>query len=95
MAGKSTTRPSNGRLEEALATLITNQAHFIALIGSTEERMARAEERSAERFARIEAELTEIKSILMDHHRILMDHQRILEALPEALREKIGFVKPQ
>jgi len=53
-----------------LATLITNQAHFVA------------------QMARIETELTEIKSILLHH-------QRTLEALPEAIREKIGFVKPQ
>lgn len=34
--------------------------------------------------ARIENELTEIKNILIHH-------QRTLDALPEAIREKIGF----
>ena len=84
MANKATRRPSNGRLEEALATLITNQAHFVAQIARMDERSARSDER----FARIETELTEIKSILLHH-------QRTLEALPEAIREKIGFMKPR
>ena len=28
---------------------------------------------------------------LLDHSRILAEHTRILEALPEVIREKIGF----
>ncbi|MBI4460707.1 MAG: hypothetical protein HY648_11705 [Acidobacteria bacterium] len=40
--------------------------------------------RMDERFARIESELSEIKSILLHY-------QQILDALPEAIREKIGF----
>ena len=37
-----------------------------------------------ERFARIESELGEIKSILLRH-------EQVLQALPEAIRQKIGF----
>ena len=44
--------------------------------------------RMDDRFARIEGELGEIKSILIHH-------QRTLEALPEAIRQKIGFQKPR
>jgi len=91
MAKKATRRASNGRLEEALATLITNQAHFVAQMARMDERSARSDER----FARIESELSEIKNILRDHHRILLHHEQILENLPEAIREKIGFVKPR
>ena len=85
MASKRTAkRPSNGRLEEALAALINNQALFIGQIARVDER-----------FARIENELGEIKSILREHGSILLHHEQMLEALPEAIREKIGFVKPR
>ena len=73
-------RSSNGRLEEALAILINNQANFIAQMARTDERFARIEER----FARIESELAEIK-------KILLRHEQILQALPEAVRQGIGF----
>ena len=69
--------PSNGRLEDAIATLIQNQASFLS-------RMAQMDQISSERFARIEA-------LLLDHSRILAEHTRILQALPETIREKIGF----
>lgn len=71
----------NGRLEEAIAILLQNQASFLA-------RMAEMDRISSERFARIEA-------ILIEHSRILGEHTRILERLPEAIREKIGFKAPQ
>jgi hypothetical protein len=78
-------RRSNGnRLEEALTALINNQALF-----------AGQQARMEQRFARIESELGEIKSILRDHQRILLHHERMLEALPEAIRQKIGFMKPR
>jgi hypothetical protein len=80
---------SNGRdrLEEAIAILIQNQAAFVAQMRETEKRMAEtdreiadAERINSERFARIEA--------------ILLDHSRILQALPDAIRDKIGFKAP-
>jgi hypothetical protein len=79
MAAKKTAKQgSNGhRLEEALATLLNNQALFVGQLGRVDER-----------FAHIESELGEIKAILMHH-------QGMLQALPEAIREKIGFVKPR
>lgn len=70
-------RSSNGRLEEALVTLISNQAsfqaNFMALTARTEER-----------FARIEAELAEIRAILLRH-------EQMPQSLPEAIRQKIDF----
>ncbi|MBI3664634.1 MAG: hypothetical protein HY236_00145 [Acidobacteria bacterium] len=71
---------TNGRLEEALANLIHNQALFIGQLGRMDDRFAKMDERSA----RIEAELAEIKTILLHH-------QQTLEALPEAIRQKVGF----
>jgi hypothetical protein len=84
----------NGRLEEAMrdlvqsqaaltqaqATLAQNQAQFLA-------RMAETDRINSERFARIEA-------ILLEHSRILAEHSRILRALPDTIREKIGFKTP-
>ena len=98
MARRTTTRSGNGRLEEALAALIQNQATFLGHLTEMDKRFARMDERFArmdermeerfartdERFARIEAELETIKTILLRH-------ERKLEALPEAIRQKIGF----
>lgn len=85
----------NGRLDEAMtvlvqaqatlvqaqATLAQNQAAFLARIVETDARMAEINRTNSERFARIEA--------------ILMEHSRILHALPDAIRDKIGFKRPE
>ena len=76
--GKST---GNGRLEEALATLIQNQAAFVTQMLETDRRIAEMERINSERFARIEAILAELT--------------RMMRALPEAVREKIGFRVPE
>lgn len=70
----------NGRLEEALATLIQNQAAFVARMAEIDARVAEMGRINSERFARIEA--------------LLIEHNRTLQALPEAIREKIGFRPP-
>jgi hypothetical protein len=91
----------NGRLEQALETLIQNQATFVQnQMASVQNqtallaRLADAERASAERFARIEAILLDHSRILAEHSRILAEHSRMLQALPEAVREKIGFKAP-
>jgi hypothetical protein len=85
----------NGRLEEAIAILLQNQASFVARMAEIDARHAETERRfvemerrhaeieraNAERFARIEA--------------LLLEHNRILEALPDVLRDKIGFKPPE
>jgi hypothetical protein len=85
---------SNGKLDEAMtalahaqATLVQSQAAFLVQLADSQREAAefrrRTEEwqrRADERFARIEA--------------ILLDHSRILQALPDAIREKIGFKAP-
>ena len=82
---KAATKDRNGhRLEEALATLINNQALFVGQMAKTDAR-----------FGRIESELEEIKNILRNHEGLLVHHQQTLESLPEAIRQKIGFVKPR
>ena len=70
----------NGRLEEALATLIQTQATFLARISEIDARVAEMDRINSERFARIEA--------------LLLEHNRILQALPDAIRDKIGFKAP-
>jgi hypothetical protein len=75
-----TKNSGNGRLEDALATLIQNQASFLARMSDIDLRVAEMERITSERFARIEA--------------LLLEHNRILQALPDAIREKIGFKAP-
>lgn len=64
-------------LVQARAILVQNQASF-------QGEMRELQRQVAERFARIE-------TILLDHSRILAEHSRILQALPDAVRERIGF----
>src|SRR5207249_1607158 len=76
----------NGQIEQALATLINNQAAFVAQLRESEQR-----------FSRIEATLAEHSRILADHGRILAEHTHllgdimsVLHGLPDAIRDKIG-----
>jgi GTP1/Obg family GTP-binding protein len=80
------TSDSNGhaRLEEAMATLIQNQAVFLSRASKTDRLHAKFERETAERFARIEAQMAEMI-------RVLNEHTRVLERLPDAIRDKIGF----
>ncbi len=91
-------QPRNGRLEEALATLLQTQATTQQTLSGIQQnisslqqtltaflaQMAELKAESDRRFARIE-------SILLDHTRILQEHGRTLAALPDAVRERIGF----
>jgi hypothetical protein len=68
----------NGRLEEAMATLLQaqatlaqNQAAFLAHVQTVDRELAELKRENAERFARIEA--------------ILLRHEQLLQALPEAI----------
>jgi hypothetical protein len=84
----------NGRLEEAMTSMLQNQAilvqtqaAFVARQTEINARMAETDRINSDRFARIE-------SILLEHSRILAEHTRILQLLPDAVREKIGFKAP-
>jgi hypothetical protein len=92
----------NGRLEEAMrnllqaqadlvqtqAAFVQNQAAFQVQLADINRQIVESNRQreevdriNSERFVRIEA--------------ILRDHTRILQALPETIREKIGFKVPE
>jgi hypothetical protein len=73
--------------EGAQQHLIETQALFVQNQAAFQAHMAHMDRENAERFGRIE-------SILLQHSHILAEHTRILEALPEAVRQKIGFKPP-
>jgi hypothetical protein len=75
------TSAGNGRLEEALATLIQTQAAFVARVAEIDARVAEMDRTNTERFARIET--------------LLLEHNRVIQALSDAIREKIGFKAPE
>jgi hypothetical protein len=78
---------AQANLVQAQAALTQQQTIFLARIAESDARwvelkarMAETDRLNAERFARIEA--------------LLMEHSRILKALPDAVRDKIGFKSP-
>jgi len=90
------------RLEEAMTNMLQGQAMLQQQLSAlatrqadTDARMADYERRIEERFQRIEAILLDHSRILKDHSRILEDHGRILAALPDAVRERMGFKPPE
>jgi hypothetical protein len=98
LATKKEHANGHSQLETALATLIQNQAAFVAQLSESEQRRLEYERRhqefeleTKERFARIEAQMAEIIRVLNEHGRILTEHSRIMERLTEAIRERIGF----
>ncbi len=91
----------NGRLEDALATVLLTQASMQQNLSALQQtltaflaQMAEMKADSDRRFSRIEAILLDHSRILQEHSRILQEHSRILEALPDAVRDKIGFKGP-
>ena len=74
-------------IEQALATLVTNQAAFLSQLAETNKARVEADLR----FARIGRDLDEIKALLLRHDRILAQHSEILEKLPEAVSRRMGF----
>ncbi len=74
-------------LVQAQAALVQTQAKFAGEIAETNHRMD-------ERFARIDERFGRIEATLAQHGQILNELIRILHALPEAVREKIGFKPP-
>jgi hypothetical protein len=70
-----------------MATLLQNQAAFLARASAADERLAELERRIEERFASIQA-------ILLEHSQILAENGRILEQLPEVIHDRMGFKPP-
>lgn len=75
-------------LPQSQAILVRNQALYLEQKAQLDRQMVETQRINDARFARIEA-------ILVEHGRILAEHTRMLQALPEAVREKIGFGPPQ
>jgi uncharacterized protein involved in exopolysaccharide biosynthesis len=71
---------SQANLLQAQAALAQNQAAFLSHVQALDRELAELKRENAERFARIEA--------------ILLRHEQLLQALPEAIREKIGSKAP-
>lgn len=71
---------SQAILNQNQATFNQTQAALGARLAELEKNIIETNRNNSERFDRIEA--------------ILIDHSRILHALPEAIREKIGFKAP-
>ena len=70
-------RNGNGNLESAMALLINNQAQFVSEMTDINRRYNELKQESAGRLANIET--------------LLLQHDQLLKALPEAIRDKIGF----
>jgi hypothetical protein len=73
-------KPEQNGLQEAVALLLNAQAN---LANAQASFMSRADER----FASIDRRLSHIEAILLRH-------EQTLQALPEAIREKIGVKRP-
>lgn len=86
--------PDNGRLEELIAivlqtqaTMQQNTAAMQAEMREFQKQFFEIQRRIDERFTRIDDRFARIEAILLEHNRILM-------ALPDAVRDKIGFKGP-
>jgi predicted nucleic acid-binding Zn-ribbon protein len=98
-------RKQNNRLEEAMrnlmqsqAALVAQQTDFLSQQAAFSRQMAGLEARTAERFARIDERFArvekEMKEGFDEIRTILIRHEHMLQALPEAIRDKIGFRTP-
>jgi hypothetical protein len=63
----------------ALTALIQNQAKFVSEMADINRRSNELKEETAKRFSNIE--------------NLLLQHNQLLKALPDAIKEKIGFQK--
>ena len=84
----------HGKLEEALANLINAQTLLAQSQAAADRRFAELEMR-LNKIEQERAELERANAKRFDRiETILLEHNRILEALPDQLREKIGFKAP-
>ena len=75
---------SQAALMQQQTALMQQQAAFLGRLSETDRELAQLRRQTDERFGRIEA-------ILLEHSRILSELMRMMEALPGAIREKLGF----
>ena len=87
-------RTSRRNLEDALATWINNQADLVSNQTQFLGAVAGIEAELAEFRRTVDGELPEIKRILIHQQKTIDDQQRTFDALPEAIREKVGSKGP-
>ena len=85
-------RHANGRrrsslIEQAMATLLANQAAFLSQLAEVNRARAEADLR----FARIERDLDEVKALLLRHDQVLANLSDAMAKLPDAVIRKIGY----
>jgi hypothetical protein len=80
-------RSGNGALEQSITNLNQAMATLIQTIADTNRDVAELRRQSQETEKRIEQRFVRIEAILLEH-------SRILTALPDAIRDKIGFKAP-
>jgi len=85
-------RNGNGKLGEAVKSLVTAQASLIQAMAQYAAEKAESDRRHTE-LARITADrFAEVRAVLLEHSRILAKVTRILERLPDAVRERIRLM---
>lgn len=82
------------KLDEAMSALVQAQALLVQNQAAFQSELTQVQRVNAERFERLERILLEHSRILAEHSRILAEHSRILQALPDAVRDRIGFKVP-
>jgi hypothetical protein len=99
----------NGRLEELMATVLQGQAIMQQTIAAMQQTTAAAQQTTAamqQTTAAMQAEWREFQRQSAEIQRsidqrfarieaLLLEHNRMLAALPDAVRDKIGFKPPQ
>lgn len=91
----------NGHLEESMSALSKAQANLVQAQANLVQAQAACQVQIAEsnrQIAEIQRQIAETDRINSERFRrieaILLEHTRILQALPEAVRDKIGFKAP-
>jgi hypothetical protein len=79
------------KLDDAISSLIQAQAQLIQIQATTQTQIAESARRQAEYEQLATDRFAKIERILLEHSRILAEHGRVLQALPDAVRQKIGF----
>ena len=90
-AEKRGNKMENNRLEEALATVLSTQATMQANQAAIQANMAAFQAQFLAMQGEIRAIETDRRAIEGQILTILKHHEQMLEALPEAVRDKIGF----
>lgn len=82
-------------LNQSMAALNQAMATFLVRCADTDARMARIEADRVEADRTLAARIAEIDKRFIRVEALLIEHSRILQALPDAVREKIGFKMPE